>query len=165
MNITFKLSSEEIKGKTDKQKIESVAAEIKKRVPDWDSHNIKSWGKVGTAQAADGYLKRGRKKVYYVLMLIDDIEGAEVQVKSDSEFELKPPVQTGSPVGGYQAVAEILGCTRNAVYDRWRRMQSPRSRTDFPRPVAYTLSGQPLWDLNEIREYAKLKKLGEYKEI
>ncbi|GIQ63693.1 hypothetical protein PACILC2_22610 [Paenibacillus cisolokensis] len=57
-------------------------------------------------------------------------------------------------VGGYQDVANILGVTRGAVYDRWKRMQSPNSRSDFPHPVAFTPSGQPLWDLNEIRKYA-----------
>jgi len=60
------------------------------------------------------------------------------------------------PLGGYQAVADILGVTRGAIYDRWKRMQSPRSRSDFPRPVVITSSG-PMWNLDEIREYKRHK--------
>lgn len=57
------------------------------------------------------------------------------------------------PLGGYQAVADILGVTRGAVYDRFKRMQSPRSRSDFPKPYTILPSGQPMWDLNEITAY------------
>jgi len=60
------------------------------------------------------------------------------------------------PLGGYQAVANILGVTRGAIYDRWKRMQTPRSRSDFPRPVTITSRG-PLWNLNEIRDYKRRK--------
>jgi predicted DNA-binding transcriptional regulator AlpA len=59
------------------------------------------------------------------------------------------------PLGGYQSVADILGVTRGAIYDRWKRMRSPRSRSDFPKPYTVLPSGQPLWNLEEIREYAK----------
>ena len=65
------------------------------------------------------------------------------------------------PLGGYQAVARILGVTRQAVRDRWLRMQ--RRQSDFPRPVTVTSSG-PLWDLDEIHEYAQRNKLGIYRE-
>lgn len=71
------------------------------------------------------------------------------------------------PLGGYQAVADVLGCTRQAVRDRWLRMQQPaksnRRRSYFPRPVTITSSG-PMWNLDEIDEYAERKKLGKYKE-
>lgn len=50
---------------------------------------------------------------------------------------------------------------------RWKRMQKPaktkHQRSDFPRPVTVTPSG-PLWNLDEIDEYAERKKLGKYKE-
>jgi len=62
------------------------------------------------------------------------------------------------PLGGYQAVAEILGVTRGAIYDRWKRMQSPRSRSNFPRPVTITPKG-PMWDLDEVRRYKQQKGL------
>lgn len=71
------------------------------------------------------------------------------------------------PLGGYQAVAEIIGTTRQAVRDRWLRMQQPsktnRPRSDFPRPATVTSTG-PLWNLDEIHEYARRKKLGIYRE-
>ncbi|OUM86640.1 MAG: hypothetical protein BAA01_11565 [Bacillus thermozeamaize] len=71
------------------------------------------------------------------------------------------------PLGGYQAVADILGTTRQAVMGRWKRMQKPATtkhkRSDFPRPVTVTSSG-PMWNLDEIHEYARRKKLGIYRE-
>jgi len=71
-----------------------------------------------------------------------------------------------SPLGGYQAVADILGTTRQAVMGRWKRMQKPATtkhkRSDFPRPATITPRG-PLWNLDEVREYARRKKLGKYK--
>lgn len=71
------------------------------------------------------------------------------------------------PLGGYQAVAEIIGTSRQAVRDRWLRMQQPsktnRRRSDFPRPATVTSNG-PLWNLDEIHEYARRKKLGIYRD-
>jgi|GEM_PF-4870272 len=47
------------------------------------------------------------------------------------------------------------------------RMQKPaktrHQRSDFPWPATVSPSG-PLWNLNEIEEYARQKKLGRYKE-
>lgn len=64
-------------------------------------------------------------------------------------------------------MAGILGVTRQAVRDRWLRMQRPaktrHKRSDFPRPATVTSSG-PLWYLDEVHEYARRKKLGIYRE-
>ena len=64
-------------------------------------------------------------------------------------------------------MADILGTTRAAIYGRWQRMRRPaktkHQRGDLPWPATITPSG-PLWNLDEVREYARRKKLGEYKE-
>lgn len=75
------------------------------------------------------------------------------------------------PLGGYKDVADIVGTTRQNIYVKWTRMKQPTKnpshenrRSDFPRPYTITADGKPLWNLDEIDEYARRNKKGKYKE-
>jgi hypothetical protein len=70
-------------------------------------------------------------------------------------------------LGSYQAVAEILDTSRQAVYNRWQKYQKRQSkkprRSDFPLPYIVTTDG-PFWNLDEVEEYARRHKLGRFHE-
>lgn len=50
-------------------------------------------------------------------------------------------------IGGTAEVANLLGCPKQQIH-------ALRKRKDFPQPVV-TLAATPLWDLDQIREFAK----------
>lgn len=70
------------------------------------------------------------------------------------------------PLGGYKAVADILGTTRQNIYNKWERMKQPsktnHKRSHFPAPYTVTVDGMPLWNIDEIDKYARKNKLGKY---
>lgn len=49
-------------------------------------------------------------------------------------------------IGGTAEVAELLGCPKQQIY-------ALRKRSGFPRPIK-TLAATPLWDLDQIRNFA-----------
>jgi len=49
-------------------------------------------------------------------------------------------------IGGTAEVAELLGCPKQQIY-------ALRKRPNFPRPIK-TLAATPLWDLDQVRNFA-----------
>ena len=49
-------------------------------------------------------------------------------------------------IGGTAEVADLLGCPKQQIH-------ALRRKSTFPKPIR-TLAATPLWDLNDVRQFA-----------